>query len=102
QQSKEDQRRELFRAAQQSIARIVEALTARIQDAASAAIITRLPISPDRLKMPMRDVALGRLAGEYPLTITLGKGKLLVGSVKLAPPDCLAVSGYPAPFDVVA
>ena len=80
QKSLEDQRRELFNAARRSFEPILEELIVQIQDAASAATLTR----------------------RHNLTVQFEEGKLLVGPIQPVPSNCLAIFDRPAPFDVIA
>ncbi len=81
QRQREEDRRELLEAAQQSFGKIIEALKQRI-----------LEVAP-RTKVSM---AGGRL------TLELGVGVLVIEPVKPAPAGCLAAFGSDAPFDVIA
>lgn len=80
QKSVEDQRREIFNAARQSFRLIMDKLVEQIQNAASAATIFH----------------------QLNTTIQFGEAKLLIGRIQPAPPNCLAIFDYPAPFDVIA
>jgi hypothetical protein len=76
----EEMRAELFAAARQSLEGLLETLTSRVLEAAPSAAVTRAPN----------------------LVVRLGDGVLAVDPVKLAPPNCLAAHGFPAPFDAIA
>lgn len=80
QQSREEQRKDLFRIAQRSIRPLLESLVERIREAAPAASITPPPN----------------------LSIQLGDGTLTVDSVRPSPAECLATFHRPPPFDVIA
>jgi len=80
QQTRDESRRELFEAAQQSFTRILEMLQGRILEAA-----------------PATNVSLNR--GKV---FKLGEGALIVDPVQKAPADCLAAFDYEPPFDVIA
>jgi len=80
QKSTEEQRRELFNTARQSLEVILESLIEQTLDAAPSAIVTR---SPD-------------------LIVQLGDGRLSVDLTQPAPPKCLAAFGGPPAFDVIA
>ncbi|MBI4295300.1 MAG: serine/threonine protein kinase [Chloroflexi bacterium] len=79
-QSREETRGELSRAAQQSLERIVEALQERVLEAAPATNVSRT----------------------RELVFRLGDGALIVDPVQMAPPECLAAFDYEPPFDVIA
>lgn len=79
-QSREEKRRELFEAAQQSLRRILDALVEQVRESAPSATVSALPS----------------------LEVHLGNGVLGVDPVKQAPADCLAVFDYQPSFDVVA
>lgn len=78
--SREECRREIFGAAQQSFTRILEVMKGRVLEAA-----------------PATNVSTG-----HGLTLCLGDGTLTVDPVQMAPAECLAVSGYGPAFDVIA
>jgi hypothetical protein len=80
QRSREEKRRELFEAAQQSFRRILDVLLEQVREAAPSATVSPPPN----------------------LEIHLGDGALVVNPVGQAPADCLAVSGYEPSFDVIA
>lgn len=79
-QSREDHRRELFRAAEQSFNQILEAIRERILEEAPAT----------------------NVATDSGLILRLGPGVLVIEPVQTAPPDCLAAFDYAPPFDVIA
>ena len=80
QRSREEKRRELFEAAQQSLRSILDALLEQVREAASSATVSAPPN----------------------LGIRLGDNILVVNPIKQAPADCLAVFDYEPPFDVIA
>jgi eukaryotic-like serine/threonine-protein kinase len=80
QTSSEEQRTELFAAAQQSFAQILETLVARVLEAAPSATVVRAPS----------------------LAVRLGDGVLAVDPVRSAPAGWLANPHGPPPFDVIA
>ncbi|MBI4197684.1 MAG: protein kinase, partial [Chloroflexi bacterium] len=80
QRSREEIRLELFRAAEQSFNRILQALQKRVLEAA-----------------PSTNVSTAR-----GLIFRLGNGALVVDPVLSAPADCLAAFHYEPPFDVIA
>lgn len=80
QNSTEERRSALAVAAGQSLETILDRLVENIRDYASAASVTRAPN----------------------LRVRLGQGELTVDAVRPAPDGCLAASGRPPAFDVVA
>jgi len=80
QKSREEFRRELFSAAEQSFDGIRDALLKRVLEAA-----------------PATKVSTGR-----GLTLRLGDGALIIDPIQTAPADCLTAFGYAPPFDVIA
>jgi len=80
QQSREESRRELFRAAEQSFARILETIREQVLEAA-----------------PTTKVSISR-----GLTLGLRDGALIIDPIQMAPADCLAAYDYEPPFDVIA
>lgn len=81
QQSRDDARRELFGASEQSFGRLIEALRDRTVRAAPSASVT---------------------ASRGGLELRLGQGVLGIEEPRLAPADCLAAFDYEPPFDVIA
>jgi len=79
-QSREESRRELFKAAEQVFGGVLEEFKRRVLEAAPATNIS---------------TAQG-------LTLQLGDGALAIDSVQTAPADCLAAYDYAPPFDVIA
>ena len=80
QQSREESRSELFKAAEQVFGGVLEEFKRRVLEAAPATNIS---------------TAQG-------LTLQLGDGALVIDSVQTAPADCLAAYDYAPPFDVIA
>lgn len=79
--SREEARRELFEAAQQSFRKIIEALKQRILEAA-----------------PRTNVSMSGGG----ITLKLGVGVLVIDPVEPAPAGCLGGFGFDPPFDVIA
>jgi serine/threonine-protein kinase len=79
-QSREEVRRGLFRAAEQSFGIIREVLKNRVLEAAPA---TKVSVSRS-------------------LTLQLGDGALTIDTIQAAPADCLKAYDYAPPFDVIA
>jgi eukaryotic-like serine/threonine-protein kinase len=77
QKSTEEQRRELFHTARQSLETILERLNQRICSEAPAAIVARLTY----------------------LVVELGNGRLSIESIQPTPPQCLAAFGAPPVFE---
>ncbi len=92
QQSREESRRDLFKAAEQSLRRILETLRERVVEAAPAA---NVPTG----RGLVRRLSDGALIED---SLRLGDGALIVDSVQMAPADCLAAFDYDSPFDVIA
>lgn len=80
QQSKEESRRQLLMAAEESLKRILATLRERVLQAAPATTITT----------------------NGNLDCQLGQGALIVDRVQVAPAGCLAAFGYGPAFDVIA
>lgn len=79
--SREEARRGIFKAAEQSFGWMIQALRDRALEAAPATTAS---------------------ASGGGLELRLGNGVLTVESLQMAPPDCLAAFDYDPPFDVVA
>jgi hypothetical protein len=79
-QSREEVRRELFRAAEGTLYRILETLRERVLEAAPATLVST----------------------NHGLTFRLGDGVLIVDPLQMAPADCLAAFDYELAFDVIA
>lgn len=80
QQSRDESRRELFEAAQQSFTRILKSFQEHILEAAPAT----------------------NIYSSRGIVLNLGEGALSVDPVQKAPADCLVASDHEAPFDVIA
>ncbi|MFC1917921.1 serine/threonine-protein kinase [Chloroflexota bacterium] len=80
QQSREELRREIFSAAEQSFGGIREALKNRALEAA-----------------PATEISMTRV-----LTLELGDGKLIIDPIEAVPANCLTAFGFAPPFDVIA
>lgn len=80
QQAQEELRRELFQAAKESLARILDTLVGTIRENAPSIEISAV----------------------HDLVLRLGNGAMVVGPAGPAPAGCLATHGYEPPFDVIA